>query len=161
MGTGRDARRHLTAAFLQGADATPPEEMLPLVWHLVARCPTLAEASGTVEYLCRLGMPREALSVVTDEAGVADGARRSRRRLARPADDEQEMTRRHYVVSDEGNARLARLLLRAGADARAERFGMHAVPCVGFLPTPSEHPRNGAVTARGWARLVGSRPGRR
>lgn len=157
------------AAILQGADATPPEEMLPVVWPLVAQCPTFAEAAGTVEYLCSLGMPHEALSVVTDQADRADGARRSRggaapsarRRLARSRDDEPETTRRHYVVSDEGNARLARLLLRAGADAQAETFGMHAVPCVGFLPTRSEHPRSGAVTARRWARRVRPRAGRR
>lgn len=149
------------AAILQGAGATPPEEVLPTVWPLVARCPTLVEASGTVEYLCGLGMPREALSVVTDEPDVADGARRSRGRRARSAGDEPETTRRHYVISDEGNARLARLLLRAGADARAETFGMHAVPCVGFLSARSEHPRTDVATSHRWVRWVGSRPGRR
>lgn len=121
----------------------PPaaDEGIPLLSPLVGRCPTLDDATRTVEYLCSQGLPRQSLAVVADVVRAGGGG--------------------YYVVSDESNARRARQLLRAGADAQAGRLGVRATPCVGSLPARSAHPSSGVTRVRLWARRSRPRSGER
>ncbi len=133
------------------------DEVVTAVSPLVARCPTFEAASTTVEYLCSRSVPREALSVVADEvrpdAGPGDGGRwlrwgawrTARTRVQGSVHPEPVTSRRYYVISDQSSARRARQLLRTGANAQGETFGVHAVPCVGQLASKSQHPSNGVA----------------
>ena len=146
----------------------PPgtEQVLSVVWPLVASCPTFEAASTTVEYLCRHGVSREGLSVVVDEVpppgaidrrrtfggGAATNARRRRRRTS---DSALTTSRRYYVISEERGVRRARQLLAAGADAKGETFGVPAMPCVGQLSSRSLDRGNGMSRISRWSRWRG------
>lgn len=107
-------------------DPMPPvtDEGSPLLLQLVARCPTLDDATSTMEYLLRQGVRRLALAVL--DHGMPPSCADS-----------------FYVVADEANARRARQLLRFGADVRVGTLGVRATPCVGSVPAQSAHPSSG------------------